>query len=101
MIFCSLCVPITKIPLLYSHHHPPFRNQHAQYRQPAPRRKNKINADLAVSGIAYKERPRLSYDLYETKNQQPKRLCTYFRKRQGHYREAGKRFLCGFEYEKE
>ncbi|WP_422120192.1 DNA polymerase III subunit theta [Morganella morganii] len=33
--------------------------------------KDKINADLAASGIAYKERLGLPYDLYETENQQP------------------------------
>ena len=33
--------------------------------------KDKINADLAASCIAYKERLGLPYDLYETENQQP------------------------------
>ena len=33
--------------------------------------KDKINADLAASGIEYKERLGLPYDLYETENQQP------------------------------
>lgn len=33
--------------------------------------KDKINADLAASGIAYKEKLGLPYDLYETENQQP------------------------------
>lgn len=36
--------------------------------------KDKINADLAASGIAYKERLGLPYDLYETENQQPEYL---------------------------
>ncbi|WP_432765987.1 DNA polymerase III subunit theta [Morganella morganii] len=36
--------------------------------------KDKINADLAASGIAYKERLGLPYDLYETENRQPEHL---------------------------
>ncbi|HHK9512342.1 TPA: DNA polymerase III subunit theta, partial [Morganella morganii] len=63
--------------------------------------KDKINADLAASGIAYKERLGLPYDLYETENQQPEHLRQYFRERLEHYREIGKRFPRGFEYEKE
>lgn len=43
----------------------------------------------------------LPYDLYETENQQPEHLRPYFRERLEHYREAGKRFPRGFEYEKE
>ena len=31
--------------------------------------KDKINVDLAASGITYKERLGLPYDLYETENQ--------------------------------
>lgn len=63
--------------------------------------KDKINADLAASGIAYKERLGLPYDLYETENQQPEHLRPYFRERLEHYREVGKRLPRGFEYEKE
>lgn len=63
--------------------------------------KDKINADLAASGIAYKERLGLPYDLYETESQQPEHLRQYFRERLEHYREIGKRFPRGFEYEKE
>ena len=63
--------------------------------------KDKINADLAASGIAYKERLGLPYDLYETENQQPEHLRPYFRERLEHYREIGKRLPRGFEYEKE
>ncbi len=63
--------------------------------------KDKINADLSASGIAYKERLGLPYDLYETENQQPEHLRPYFRERLEHYREIGKRFPRGFEYEKE
>lgn len=63
--------------------------------------KDKINADLAASGIAYKERLGLPYDLYEAENQQPEQLRPYFRERLEHYREIGKRFPRGFEYEKE
>ncbi|MCF1264289.1 DNA polymerase III subunit theta [Morganella morganii] len=43
----------------------------------------------------------MPYDLYETENQQPEHLRPYFRERLEHYREAGKRFPRGFEYEKE
>ncbi|MEM8183826.1 DNA polymerase III subunit theta [Morganella morganii subsp. sibonii] len=63
--------------------------------------KDKINADLAASGIAYKERLGLPYDLYETENQQPEHLRQYFRESLDHYREIGKRFPRGFEYERE
>ena len=63
--------------------------------------KDKINADLAASCIAYKERLGLPYDLYETENQQPEHLRPYFRERLEHYREIGKRLPRGFEYEKE
>lgn len=63
--------------------------------------KDKINADLAASGIAYKERLGLPYDLYETENQQPEHLRSYFRERLEHYREGGKKLPRGFEYEKE
>ncbi len=62
--------------------------------------KDKINADLAAAGIAYKERLGLPYDLYETESQQPEHLRPYFRERLEHYREIGKRFPRGFEYEK-
>ncbi|WP_405470697.1 DNA polymerase III subunit theta [Morganella morganii] len=54
--------------------------------------KDKINADLAASGIAYKERLGLPYDLHETENQQPEHLRPYFRERLEYYREIGKRF---------
>lgn len=33
--------------------------------------KDKLNTDLAASGIAYKERLGLPFDLYETEKQQP------------------------------
>lgn len=63
--------------------------------------KDKINTDIAAAGIAYKERPGLPYDLYETESQQPEHLHPYFRERLEHYREIGKKFPRGFEYEKE
>lgn len=47
------------------------------------------------------ERLGLPHDLYETENQQPEHLRPYFRERLEHYREIGKRFPRGFEYEKE
>lgn len=63
--------------------------------------KDKINADLAASGIAYKEKLGLPYDLYETESQQPEHLRAYFRERLEHCSEIGKRFPRGFEYDKE
>lgn len=63
--------------------------------------KDKINADLVASGIAYKERLGLPYDLYEAENQQPEQLRPYFRERLEHYRLVGEKFPRGFEYEKE
>ncbi len=50
--------------------------------------KDKINADLAASGIAYKERLGLPYDLYETESQQPEHLRAYFRERLEHCTEV-------------
>ncbi len=63
--------------------------------------KDKLNTDLVASGIAYKERLGLPYDLYETEKQQPEHLRPYFRERLEYYREIGKRFPLGFEYPKE
>lgn len=93
--------PITQSPcytLIITHHSEINMHNIASLPQDE---KDKINADLAASGIAYKERLGLPYDLYETENQQPEHLRTYFRERLEHHREIGKRFPRGFEYEKE
>lgn len=93
--------PITQSPcytLIITHHSETNMHNIANLTQ---EEKDKINADLAASGIAYKERLGLPYDLYETESQQPEHLRPYFRERLEHYREVGKRFPRGFEYEKE
>lgn len=63
--------------------------------------KDKINADLAASGIAYKERLGKPVIDIEVERQQPEHLREYFRERLIHYRELSKRFPQGHEYNKE
>lgn len=63
--------------------------------------KDKINVDLAASGVAYRERLGKPVIDIEIENQQPEHLREYFRERLAHYREASKRFPKGYEYSKE
>ncbi|MEX6160713.1 DNA polymerase III subunit theta [Proteus mirabilis] len=63
--------------------------------------KDKINVDLAASGVAYRERLGKPVIDIEVENQQPEHLREYFRERLAHYREVSKRLPQGYEYSKE
>lgn len=60
--------------------------------------KDKINVDLAASGVAYKERLGKPVIDVEIERQQPEHLREYFRERLVHYREVSKRLPKGYEY---
>ncbi|QNH66967.1 DNA polymerase III subunit theta [Proteus vulgaris] len=53
--------------------------------------KDKINVDLAASGIAYKERLNMPVVASEVERQQPEHLIAYFNKRLAFYRERSKK----------
>ncbi|EOG9641505.1 MULTISPECIES: DNA polymerase III subunit theta [Proteus] len=63
--------------------------------------KDKVNVDLAASGVAYKERLGKPVIDIEIENQQPEHLREYFRERLVYYRELSKRLPQGYEYSKE
>lgn len=63
--------------------------------------KDKVNVDLAASGVAYRERLGKEVIDIEVEQQQPEHLREYFRERLAHYREVSKRFPRGYEYSKE
>ncbi len=63
--------------------------------------KDKVNVDLAASGVAYRERLGKEAIDIEVEQQQPEHLREYFRERLAHYREVSKRFPRGYEYSKE
>ncbi|MEX5752820.1 DNA polymerase III subunit theta [Proteus mirabilis] len=63
--------------------------------------KDKVNVDLAASGVAYRERLGKEVIDIEVEKQQPEHLREYFRERLAHYREVSKRFPRGYEYSKE
>ncbi|MDX4946460.1 DNA polymerase III subunit theta [Providencia manganoxydans] len=63
--------------------------------------KDKVNVDLAASGVAYRERLGKPVIDIEVENQQPEHLGEYFRERLVYYRELSKRFPQGDEYNKE
>ncbi|HDS8345505.1 TPA: DNA polymerase III subunit theta [Proteus mirabilis] len=54
------------------------------------RRKDKINVDLAASGVAYKERLNMPVVASEVGRQQPAHLREYFNERLAFYRERSK-----------
>lgn len=60
--------------------------------------KDKVNVDLAASGVAYRERLGKPVIGVEIERQQPEHLREYFRERLVHYRELSKRFPQGYEY---
>ncbi|MEX9875200.1 DNA polymerase III subunit theta [Providencia rettgeri] len=60
--------------------------------------KDKVNVDLAASGVAYKERLGNPVIDVEIERQQPEHLREYFRERLVHYREVSKRLPKGYEY---
>ncbi|EPL9572503.1 DNA polymerase III subunit theta [Providencia rettgeri] len=63
--------------------------------------KDKVNVDLAASGVSYKERLGKPVIDIEVENQQPEHLREYFRERLVHYREVSKRLPKGYEYNQE
>ena len=63
--------------------------------------KDKVNVDLAASGVAYRERLGKEVIDIEVEQQQPKYLREYFRERLVYYRELSKRLPQGYEYSKE
>ncbi|CAB5591643.1 DNA polymerase III subunit theta [Providencia rettgeri] len=63
--------------------------------------KDKVNVDLAASGVAYKERLGKTVIDVEIERQQPEHLREYFRERLVHYREVSKRLPKGYEYNQE
>ncbi|WP_419177579.1 DNA polymerase III subunit theta [Providencia heimbachae] len=63
--------------------------------------KDKVNVDLAASGVVYKERLGKPVIDVEVERQQPEHLREYFRERLAHYREVSKRLPKGYEYSQE
>ncbi|WP_306426731.1 MULTISPECIES: DNA polymerase III subunit theta [unclassified Providencia] len=63
--------------------------------------KDKVNVDLAASGVAYRERLGKPVINIEVEQQQPEHLREYFRERLVYYRELSKRFSQGYEYNQE
>ncbi|WP_404935986.1 DNA polymerase III subunit theta [Providencia stuartii] len=63
--------------------------------------KDKVNVDLAASGVAYRERLGKEVIDIEVEQQQPEYLREYFRERLVYYRELSKRLPQGYEYSKE
>ncbi|MEY0024315.1 DNA polymerase III subunit theta [Providencia rettgeri] len=63
--------------------------------------KDKVNVDLAASGVAYRERHGKPVIDIEIERQQPEHLREYFRERLVHYREVSKRLPKEYEYNKE
>ncbi|HHH0244429.1 TPA: DNA polymerase III subunit theta [Yersinia enterocolitica] len=51
---------------------------------------DKINVDLAASGVAFKERYNMPIIPAQIEDQQPEHLREYFRDRVKHYREVGR-----------
>lgn len=65
--------------------------------------RDKINVDLAASGVAYKERMNLAVIAMEVEMQQPEALREYFKERLQHYRNVALQFPRGSDpvYQKE
>ncbi|WP_432372777.1 DNA polymerase III subunit theta [Pantoea allii] len=57
--------------------------------------RDKVNVDLAASGVAYKERMNLPVIPMEVEMQQPDEYREYFRERLQHYRNAALQFPRG------
>ena len=56
---------------------------------------DKVNVDLAASGVAYKERMNQPVIAEQVERDQPEHLRDYFRERVAHYREVSKRLQTG------
>ncbi|KJV49626.1 DNA polymerase III subunit theta [Pantoea sp. BL1] len=65
--------------------------------------RDKINVDLAASGVAFKERMNLPVIAMEVEMQQPEALREYFKERLQHYRNVALQFPRGSDpvYQKE
>ena len=65
--------------------------------------RDKVNVDLAASGVAYKERLNQPVIAMEVELQQPEALREYFRERLQHYRNVALQFPRGTDpiYQKE
>lgn len=57
--------------------------------------RDRINVDLAASGVAYKERMNMPVIAMEVEMQQPEALKEYFRERLKFYREESMKFPRG------
>ncbi|MDH1171402.1 DNA polymerase III subunit theta [Pantoea agglomerans] len=65
--------------------------------------RDRINVDLAASGVAYKERMNMPVIAMEVEMQQPEALKEYFRERLQHYRNVALNYPRGTDpiYQKE
>ncbi|WP_276724136.1 DNA polymerase III subunit theta [Pantoea septica] len=65
--------------------------------------RDRINVDLAASGVAYKERMNMPVIPHEVEMQQPEAMREYFRERLQHYRNVALQFPRGTDpvYQKE
>jgi DNA polymerase-3 subunit theta len=65
--------------------------------------RDRINVDLAASGVAFKERMNLPVIAMEVEMQQPTELREYFKERLQHYRNVALQFPRGSDpvYQKE
>lgn len=65
--------------------------------------RDRINVDLAASGVAYKERMNMPVIAMEVEMQQPEALEEYFRQRLQHYRNVALQYPRGTDqlYQKE
>ncbi|GKX47989.1 DNA polymerase III subunit theta [Pectobacterium carotovorum] len=52
--------------------------------------RDKVNVDLAASGVAYKERMNLPVVPAQVESEQPEHLREYFRERVAHYRNVSR-----------
>ncbi|MEL0577047.1 DNA polymerase III subunit theta [Pectobacterium punjabense] len=52
--------------------------------------RDKINVDLAASGVAYKERMNMPVIAEQVEREQPEHLREYFRERVAHYRDVSR-----------
>ena len=57
--------------------------------------RDRINVDLAASGVAYKERMNMPVIPHEVEMQQPEALKEYFRERLQHYRNVALQYPRG------
>ncbi len=57
--------------------------------------RDKVNVDLAASGVAFKERMNMPVIPHEVEMQQPAELREYFKERLQHYRNVAMQFPRG------